>query len=162
MENKTLLDISTGDLIIWADHRDKEFSIGTFVIRLFTASIFTHVGIALVEDGKVSVVEALPPKVKKSGLTNRKPFYVIKKNVKPTEEDIDFLLSKIGLEYSVLQAALSKLRIYIHDDKWYCTELAQEFYNKIGYPKIPKLLLPYQLVQNALEIDGTYMFKVHT
>ena len=143
-------EIKSGDLIAWT-------TIDSFylkVVRLFTFSEYTHVGVAIVEeDGSIYVVEANRPKVEKNRLDKRLPIYHIPMNVEMNEEAVMLLESYIGKEYSVLQAALSYVNIYINDDKWYCTELAYDFYNKLGF-EFKQRLTPTKFIKQAVAKYG--------
>lgn len=143
-------EIKSGDLIAWT-------SLSSFylkIVRLFTFSEYTHVGVAIVdEDGTIHVVEATRPKVEMNKLDKRMPIYHIPMNVDMTKEAVDLLQSYVGKKYSVLQAALSYINVYIDDDKWYCTELAYDFYNKLGY-EFKKRLTPTKFIKEAVSKYG--------
>lgn len=143
-------EIKSGDLIAWT-------SLSSFylkVVRLFTFSEYTHVGIAVVDDdGTIHVVEATRPRVIMNKLDDRMPIYHIPMKVDMTKEAKELLQSYIGKKYSVLQAALSYINIHIDDDKWYCTELAYDFYSKLGY-KFKKRLTPTKLIKEAVSKYG--------
>lgn len=140
-----LKDIKSGDLIAWTGTK----GFYNKLIRLATLSEYTHVGIAVIENGKLYVVEATRPVVRKVELSGMTPFYHI-----PMGVVVDTVLTKvledfIGKKYSLLQAALSVFNIYINDDKWYCTELCYEFYKKAGY-EFDKRLTPTKFVKQAV------------
>lgn len=139
-------DIKTGDLIAWA--RTKGFY--NTVIRFFTMSDYTHVGIVVVEDDEYYVVEAVSPTVAKNRLDSNVPFYHIPMGVEVDKESLEYLHSLIGSKYSKLQAFLSWFNIYISDDKWYCTELSYEFYTRIGL-KFDKKLTPTKFIKQAVQ-----------
>ena len=139
------LTISSGDLIAWTNTD----SFYLKIVRLFTLSEYTHVGVAVVENGEIYVVEANRPKVEKNKLSVRTPIYHIPMDVDFTKESSELLHSYIGKKYSVLQAALSYIGVYINDDKWYCTELAYDFYDKLGF-KFKKRLTPTKFVKQAI------------
>ena len=117
-------NIKSGDLIVW--NRGKR--IYNTLEKVFTLSMFTHVGIAVVEEDGIYVVEAIAPQVRKVRLDIRFPCLYI-----PMEMDFDYehqiyLENFIGDEYSKLQAVLSIFGIYINDNQWYCSELAYNYY----------------------------------
>ena len=142
--------IKSGDLIAWT--RIDSFYLK--VVRLFTFSEYTHVGVALVEpDGTIYVVEANRPRVEKNKLDKRLPIYHIPMNVKVDKKAIKLLDSYIGKEYSVVQAALSYINIYIDDEKWYCTELAYDFYKEQGFD-FKKRLTPTKFIKQAVSKYG--------
>ena len=109
LENPKLKDIKSGDLIAWTGTK----GFYNKLIRFVTLSEYTHVGIAVIENGKLYVVEATRPVVRKVELVGRAPFHHI-----PMGVVVDTVLSKvlkdfIGKEYSIVQAALSVFNIYI-------------------------------------------------
>lgn len=138
--------IESGDLIAWTSTD----SFYLKIVRLFTLSEYTHVGVAVVENGEVYVVEANRPKVEKNKLSRRTPIYHIPMGVEYTPEANELLHSYIGKKYSVIQAALSYIKVFIDDDKWYCTELAYDFYNKLGL-EFKKRLTPTKFVKQAIQ-----------
>lgn len=149
LTNPELKDIKSGDLIAWCGNK----GFYNKLIRLVTLSEYTHVGIAIIENGKLYVVEATRPVVRKVELAGRTPFHHI-----PMGVVVDTVLSKvlddfIGKEYSMLQAALSVFNIYIDDDKWYCTEQCYEFYRRAGI-EFDKRLTPTKFVRQAISYSN--------
>ena len=149
LENPKLKDIKSGDLIAWTSNK----GFYNKLIRLVTLSEYTHVGIAVIENGKLYVVEATRPVVRKVELVGRAPFHHI-----PMGVVVDTVLSKvlddfIGKEYSIVQAALSVFNIYINDDKWYCTEQCYEFYKRAGI-EFDKRLTPTKFVRQAISYSN--------
>lgn len=138
-------DIRSGDLIAWT----KSNGFFNNIIRLFTLSEYTHVGIAVVEDDGVYVVEAIRPRTAKSRLDVKVPFYHIPMGVDFSTDDYNLLHEYIGKRYSTLQAALSWINVHIDDDKWYCTELAYDFYSKLGL-HFNKKLTPTKFIKQAI------------
>lgn len=143
-------DIKSGDLIAWTSAD----SFYLKVVRLFTLSEYTHVGVAIVEEnGDIFVVEANRPRVEKNKLNMRLPIYHIPMDIEMTPKAVELLHSYIGKKYSVLQAALSYINVYINDDKWFCTELAYDFYNELGIP-FKKRLTPTKFIKQAVSKYG--------
>lgn len=145
LNNPELKDIKSGDLIAWTGRR----GFYNQLIRLVTLSEYTHVGIAVIENGKLYVVEATRPVVRKVELASKTPFYHIPMGVVVDTVLTNLLEQFIGKQYSMLQAMLSVFNIYINDDKWYCTELCYEFYKKAGI-EFNKRLTPTKFVRQAI------------
>ncbi len=145
LNNPRLENIKSGDLIAWTSNK----GFYNKLIRLATLSEYTHVGIAIIENGKLYVVEATRPVVRKVELSNRSPFYHIPMGVVVDTKLTSILNQFIGKKYSMLQAMLSVFNIYINDDKWYCTELCYEFYLKAGI-EFDKRLTPTKFVKQAI------------
>lgn len=145
LNNSRLKDIKSGDLIAWTNNT----GFYNKLIRLVTLSEYTHVGIAIIENGKLYVVEATIPVVRKVELASKTPFFHIPMGVVVGTGLTNVLQQFIGREYSILQAMLSVFNIYINDDKWYCTELCYEFYKKAGIV-FDKRLTPTKFVRQAI------------
>lgn len=141
--------IKSGDLVTWKGRK----GFINNIIRLFTLSEYTHVGIAVVEDDDIYVVEAVSPCIRKIKLSGRTPFQVIPMNVNYDITLDNFLNSIIGRRYSMIQAILSFFNIYIDDDNWYCTELGYEFYSRVGV-KFDKNLTPTRFIRQAMVYSG--------
>lgn len=135
MEYKNIRDqIKTGDLLVWKNDR-LNFLSNLFlkIVRFFTSSEFAHVAIAWRVRDRLFVIEATIPSIRIYPVSKFDEFYHIPMNVSPTEEQLDYLLNKVGLAYSKIDA----VRAYIgetlpDDDKWQCVELANKFYKHIG------------------------------
>lgn len=140
-----LKDIKSGDLIAWTGTK----GFYNKLIRLVTLSEYTHVGIAVIENGKLYVVEATRPVVRKVELSGRTPFHHIPMGVIVDTKLNSILNQFIVKKYSIVQAMLSIFNIYINDDIWYCTELCYEFYLKAGI-EFDKRLTPTRFVKQAI------------
>lgn len=149
-------NIKTGDLLAWSGN-------GPFgyVVRFFTMSEFSHVGIAVVEDDSIYVVEAIAPRVRKVKLDNRMPLFHIPMNLRVGEDELDFLHSLIGAKYSYLQALMSYFRIHVDDNKWYCTELAYAFYKKLDL-EFDKKLTPTRFINQAIMKFNRYLLYIES
>lgn len=145
LQHPGLKDIKSGDLIAWSSKK----GFYNNLIRVVTLSEYTHVGIAIIENGKLYVVEATRPVVRKVELSGRTPFHHIPMGIDITDDLIDTLNQFIGKKYSTIQAMLSVFNIYINDDNWYCTELCYEFYSKANI-KFEKRLTPTRFVKQAI------------
>ena len=124
------------------------------VVRLFTLSDFSHVGIVIVEEDGVYVVEAARPEVRKTPIEEMIPFYHIPMMIDRVDPVLKANLeSHLGSKYSMFQAAISFIGIHIPDDKWYCTELAYDFYSRAGF-HFKEKLTPTKFVREALNVHG--------
>lgn len=149
-------EIKAGDLLAWSGSRPF-----AKLVRIFTMSEFTHVGIAVVENDEVYVIEAIAPKVRKVKLGKRVPFYHIPMNVVATKKEMDYLHSLIGAKYSYVQAVLSFFGIYIDDNRWYCTELAYEFYDRLGL-NFSKKLTPTKFINQAIKKFNKHLIYIES
>ena len=119
--------IKSGDVLAWT-HRSWRtwYDIKVQLIRLFTLSEYSHVGIAVVMGGRVWVLEAVTPKVRLVPLSNLLPCYhVTGKGMSP--EQVEVGLAWIGredVEYSQLEAAKTLFGLNARDnDQIQCAEL---------------------------------------
>lgn len=125
--------IKSGDLLVWgSSSSNRQSGFFTTLIRLMTMSEYSHVGIAYVETGRPLVFEAVIPYVRLYPLRIDRPFYHIPMNVDWNDESLNFLLSKVGEEYSVFDAIRGYFGKPAEDNKWQCVELAEAFYKTFG------------------------------
>jgi uncharacterized protein YycO len=112
--------IKSGDLLAWA---------GTCfqcrVVRAFTNSTYSHVGVAWVIGGRVFVLEAVTSGVRIYPLSREIPFYLQPTGALWNDEAESFALKHVGDKYSRLDAIKTFLRMPIKNDMWQCAEFAQ-------------------------------------
>ena len=126
--------IKTGDLLVWSDSSvgGASKTVGK-LIRFFTMSEYCHVGIAWVIGNRIFVIEAVPPVIRIYPLSKLLPCYHISMDLEVKEEDVEFLLSHVGEEYSRFQAILSYFTAPSPDSEWQCVEFSRKFYERFGY-----------------------------
>jgi hypothetical protein len=102
--------IKSGDVMAWGHRRMKSwYDLKIMLVRLFTMSEYTHVGLAIVMGGRVWVLEAVTPKVRLVPLSNLLPCYHIAGSG-ISEDQIELGLAWIGreeIEYSEMEAVRS-------------------------------------------------------
>ena len=153
MNNSDQVVYKSGDMIAKAGT-----SFLAKIVRLVTLSNFSHVGVVIVEDDGVFVVEADRPVVKKTPIEELYPLYHIPMGMEEVSDDLKHSLeSHIGSRYSIFQAALSFFNIYIDDDRWYCTEIAYEFYTKAGFD-VKEKLTPTKFIKEVLKIRNVVRY----
>ena len=124
-------EIKTGDILGWTHREWKSwYDFQIQIVRMFTKSEFSHVGIAYWEDNKLYVIEAIGSGVRKSLLSENIPFYWIK--AEPlSEKAISFAKEQIGRRYE------SKIKMVINyfwdldlenNKRWQCSELVNAIY----------------------------------
>lgn len=150
--------IQPGDLLVWS--KDRTSVISNFflkLVRFFTVSDYAHVSVAMRDDGKLAIIEATIPEVRKYTIDDKDEFYHIPMYVEWKDEYKDFLLSKIGMKYSILDAIRAYLGITLErDDRYQCVELANEFYKLAGID-LGDVYTPNGLVYTALDHNDTYI-----
>ena len=125
----------SGDLLAWDEGRGGILSkITVSIIRLFTGSRYGHVGVIWVCSGRVFVIEASQPQVRITPLSTIKEFFYIPTRVRWRKNYEQFLLSKVGLNYSLTDCIRAYLGILNDKDNnsYQCAELVCEFYKLTG------------------------------
>lgn len=146
-------NIKSGDLLAWSTHRSKGFKrFVNVLIRIFTMSEFSHVGIAWVVGERVFIIEAVNPAVRIYPLSNKVPFYHIGMEIDVKDEHINYLLSRVGEPYSINQAIQAYFGKLKEDKSWQCAELCTSFYKRSGIP-LKNSLTPSTLIDAILSFD---------
>lgn len=136
--------LQSGDIVAWRENTHNIFS---RLIRFFTRSEYTHVGIVLVIKNRVFVAEARTPKVVLTPLSSRIPLYLIPMGMPLSNHAEEVLLKEIGVgRYSILEAIKSYLGANDpKDKKWQCVEFVKYVLEANSYPIVCKDL-PTDLV----------------
>lgn len=141
--------IKNGDLIAWQGTKFIDQ-----VVRFFTRSTYSHVGMAFWKDDVLYVVEAVNPVVAMNPLAGRTEFYHVAMDVQWKPEYETLLMSRLGKEYSIwhdIQAMFVKPK---QDGEWECAMLDTIDYNLMGIP-LTNLYTPDALVKAAAEYSPT-------
>lgn len=154
--------IRSGDLLIWSKGTNSFVgNILLFIIRLFTMSEYTHVGIAWKIGNRLFVIEANMPSVRIIPLSSFSKFYHIPMGIEWTNDIESYLLDKIGEPYSIKGAITGYFgSINNTDGNWQCAELANMFYKSIGID-YGDAYTPSKLVKAILENGTTHMTYVN-
>lgn len=88
-----LIAQSHGDWGTWSGFK-------TNLVRLFTRSTYSHVGVAWVVGGRVFLLEAVMPKLRIFPLSLAGDFYLLPMNAPWKPETEEFALGNIGMDYS--------------------------------------------------------------
>lgn len=128
-------EIRTGDLIIWKTTAVEDiFDLFLLLYQKIFKAKWTHMAIATRMESRVLLTEATPPVSRLFPLSAKnRDFYWIKTNIEERDSHIAYLLTLLGREYSILDFFRSKLKIKLSSKQDYCSDLASEFYNEIGY-----------------------------
>jgi hypothetical protein len=155
-------NIRSGDLLIWSKD---EYSVvsNSFLtlIRILTSSDYAHVGIAIRILGRLFVLEASMPRIRLALVSEKDEFYHMPMNVTWKQECEDYLFSKIGLLYSLLDAARAYFGLTVkNNNRYQCAELCREFYIKCCGIVISENFKPKTLIKELLEITGSSIYLV--
>ena len=97
--------IRSGDIIAFSHGSWKSWSsIKTNLVRIFTRSTYSHVGVAWLAANRIFILEAVKPKIRIFPLSLLGDFYLISTNATWLPETEEYALSNIGVKYSELQA----------------------------------------------------------
>jgi len=144
------LEIQSGDLLAWSGH-----SFFSKVIKIFTQSSVTHVGIAYRLGNRLFIIEAMEGKgIRLFPLSRRTPFLWIK----PSNRDRiwnhiveNAAIERIGDKYSFKECIRAVLNKKLKKDNyWQCAEFASYILSLIGYPT-NGYTTPHTLVQKMLD-----------
>lgn len=149
--------LKSGDIVVASKGNIKSFNnFLSLLIRVFTASSYSHVGVVVKLGNRCFVVEATPPVVRLFPLSKLDSFYVIKMEQDWSGEDENRLFEYVGLPYSDWNSIVSYFtRRPLANGKLQCAQLVSSFY------RWPNLLRPEQIVRYAQETLGKQMIFVN-
>jgi hypothetical protein len=126
-------NIKSGDLLAFTHRPWKSvYDAKIQMVRVFTKSEYSHVGVAVVLGGRVWCLEAVTPKIRLYPLSKLGDFWHITTNTHWNAEVEEFAFSKIGEDYSQWEALMAFFNKSYKDNLWYCDELARAIYEKAG------------------------------
>lgn len=117
--------IKTGDMLAWSAGSWKNWhDVQVNLVRVFTRSEFSHVGLALVGAGRVFVLEAVGSGVRIFPLSRELPFWWVPRPREIGAGAVDFAFERVGEAYSKWQAIKAFLGSLTagEDDRWECAE----------------------------------------
>lgn len=125
------------------------------IVTLFTTSEYNHIGVVWKVGKRLFLIEAVPPMVRMIPLSTlaKDGFYIIHTKTAPSQAEIEFLLSKVGVaEYSRWQCVLAYLKkLKIGEDNLYeCAELAIAA-RKLSGLDLGNIATPEAVVKSCLE-----------
>jgi hypothetical protein len=126
-------EIKSGDILAWSHRGWKSFhDFKIQMVRAFTRSEYSHVGIAWVVGGRVFVIEAIEPCARIYPLSRAGSFYHIPLNAdwKPSTEEI--ALSYIGADYKQLDAVKAFFKPLGKNSTSECAALVLNILDKDG------------------------------
>ena len=147
--------IKSGDLLAWTHRSWKTWAdIKIQLVRFFTQSEYSHVGIAYVIDGRVFVIEAVRPLVRIFPLSKTGTFYHLPLNGTWSTWAAEYAMSHIGEPYSQLQAVQAFFKPLTHDGLWECAELALAILDQTGV-NLGQVATPTAVVYEAMQQGST-------
>lgn len=127
-------NLKTGDLLVWKFSKiENIFDFLLYLYHKLFKATYIHVGIVVKLGNRNFVIEATPPISRLYPISLCRDFYLIQTNINTTEFNVNLLLSKIGIKYSILDYIRSIFKFKNSTTEDYCSDLASTFYNQIGY-----------------------------
>lgn len=155
--------LKSGDIIALS-HKEWSswYDLRVQLVRIFTESEYSHVGIVWAFAGRMFIIESVEPVVRIYPISNlaEKGFYHIPTTIEMTDKELEFLMSKVGVaKYSKWQAILAYLsKLKIGEDEYYeCAELLIVARALSGLSLGGKAT-PSAIVQDLLETGHTLTF----
>jgi hypothetical protein len=154
--------IKSGDILAWTHKSwNSWYDIQIQIVRFFTQSEYSHVGIAWVIADRVFVIESVQPKIRIYPLSKSLPFYWIPTRTEWTPELEEYALSKVGEGYSKLDGIKSFLGILHNSDNsvWQCAEYVISVLSKAKILDKEVKATPSVVVQ-ALQDSGNPLYLI--
>lgn len=118
--------IKSGDVLAWTYKKwGTWYDFQVQMVRCFTQSEYTHVGVAKVEDdGRVYVLESVNSGIRKYPLSEDIPFFWLPVDVKWNLSVEEVAMSKMGQPYSKWDGIVSLFHKIKpgYDNRWECAE----------------------------------------
>lgn len=147
--------VKTGDILAFTGPR-----VGTrthffaYLVRLFTMSEYSHVGIAYKVGERLYLLEAQVPEVRITPMGDKGGYYLLPMNVKVNDNVIDSLLNKVGEEYSIVEAIRSYFGFNdFEDSKWICTEYVKYYLDMVDV-QLGIVKTPSDIVKSLMDQYG--------
>ena len=154
--------LKSGDLLAWSHERWGSFyDFKIQMVRMFTRSVYCHVGICWCIGGRVFVLEAVSAGVRIFPLSRELPFYWIPLRTNWETEVEAWALLQVGEPYSQWQAMLAGLGLLkpSADSIWQCAEYAAEVARRSGV-ELGADVTPNAVVLAAQRLDGAVLHFV--
>lgn len=160
--------IRSGDLLAWS-HRGwgSWYDVQVQIVRMFTRSEYSHVGVAWVVGGRVFVIEAVSAGVRIFPLSRALPFYHFPGVCHWNDAAERFALGEVGAEYEskwrMVVNAVVNLRLY-RNKRWQCAEFVVACFRAAGNKAFsPQRATPPLVVADAQAIGAAcYLVKDDT
>jgi hypothetical protein len=129
--------IKSGDILAWT-HKPLSswYDFKLHLIRIFTKSEYTHVGIAVVLNKRVFVLESTAQGIRLKLLSEDLPFYWMPTKYKYWNDELETeAFKKIGGKYSNWEGVRSLWEKITPGDneEWECAEFVHWIFNKAGF-----------------------------
>ena len=152
--------IRSGDLLASSHGSWRSWNeIRTNLVRIFTRSTYSHVGLAWVVGGRVFVLEAVKPKLRIFPLSQWGDFYLVPVDASWRADTEEFALARVGYDYSDLDAVKGFLDCLEPGKVSQCAAFVMEVLRNDGLV-LGQRATPDAVVQAALELEGAELVFV--
>lgn len=153
--------VKTGDILAFTGPKvGSRTHFFAYLVRLFTMSEYSHVGIAYKMENRLYLLEAQVPEVRITPMGDRGNYYLIPMNVKVPQTVVDSLLREVGEEYSIMEALRSYFGLNnFKDKKWICTEYVKYYLDMMGV-ELKKVKTPSDVVKGLLNLHSKSLIYV--
>lgn len=126
-------DIKSGDLIAFSHGSWTSLSgILTNIVRIFTRSTYSHVGVAWVTDNRIFVFEAVKPLTRLYPLSMMGDFYWVPTNAAWNDKAETFAIENMGIQYSNMACIEAFTKELDKDDVRECAAYAKAILGRAG------------------------------
>ena len=156
--------IKSGDLIAFTTPSWESFDSSlSQMVRIFTKSEYSHVGIAWVINGRVFLLEAYPPRVRIFPLSLKGNFFHIPNKNILEGKNLDFALDQIGDKYSVWLAVKTFFKAPFGGDResWHCAVYSHELLKRIGIELNEDCKTPSKLVFEMMKLGHSLNYIIN-
>jgi hypothetical protein len=147
--------LKSGDLAFYSSHK----TLGDLIIKAWTKSDYSHVGVIWVLAGRVFLLEASATGgVRMVPISKRLPDVVVQMGLKWSPEAEHIAMEHMMDPYSYLDAIRAGLAMgYVSSKGWICTEYAAKIVNACGYRFPDSAQVPQQQLE-ILSKDSSKRF----
>lgn len=152
--------IKSGDILAFS-HGDWKTLNGFKInmIRIFTRSTYSHIGIAWVVNNRVFVLEAVKPMLRIYPLSHLGSFYLIGMDATWLSTTEDYALSKVGVKYSELLAVKAFFEPLEEGNVEQCAAYVREVLKRESID-LGRRSTPDAVIKQALKRDNTEVILV--
>ena len=150
--------IRSGDLLAFSHGSWRSWNdIKVNLVRIFTRSTYSHVGLAWVVAGRVFVLEAVKPKVRIYPLSQSGAFYLVGQGAPWRSTTEEFAMAMVGYDYSEFDAISAYFERLEPGKVCQCAAYVREVMLKDSID-LGCRLTPDAIVQEALKRSGGLVF----
>ncbi len=120
--------IKSGDVLAWTHKKARTlYDLRVQLVRFFTRSEYTHVGMAWVIGGRVFILESVATGIRIFPLSRELPFFWIPIDIDFSDDVLNAALAHLGEPYSNLEGVMSLFKNITpgENQQWECAEFVR-------------------------------------